>query len=306
MAHGSGLIDLTASENGPASFTHLAFSYPLRLISPTPHPSKRSHRSVYMLSHGGGLLSGDCIHLYIKLTGPCSLSLLTQGSTKVFKKPRHGTAGRSDDGARQHLRMMVATGALLCILPDVVSPFADSSYFQEQIIDLESKGSSLLLLDWFSAGRVSRGEIWDFSRYESRIRIFVDRKIEIFRDSWLLEDDGAEGPNGREDGVTSKQAMNRPRSYLNRVRSFNCFATLILIGPRLRRLIDAAVANFEHVKISRRSSSLENGCMWSLSPIQDVQAAEGSNDRGIKYGVVLRFAGMETLDVKKSIVSALK
>lgn len=35
------------------------------------------------------------------------------------------------------------------------------------------EGSSLVLVDWLTSGRMSRGEGWDFARFESRNQVMV-------------------------------------------------------------------------------------------------------------------------------------
>lgn len=35
------------------------------------------------------------------------------------------------------------------------------------------QGSSLVLVDWLTCGRMSRGEGWDFARFESRNEVMV-------------------------------------------------------------------------------------------------------------------------------------
>ena len=66
----------------------------------------------------------------------------TQASTKVY---------RSERAAGQSLRAHAAEDSLLVLLPDPVTPFAESSYSQEQHIDLAA-GASLVAVDWMTAG----------------------------------------------------------------------------------------------------------------------------------------------------------
>lgn len=59
---GTGRIELLRS----AQFSHLSFSYPLKLLSPLPAPSAfPGLRVVYFLAYGGGLVSGDKIWIDI-------------------------------------------------------------------------------------------------------------------------------------------------------------------------------------------------------------------------------------------------
>lgn len=66
--------------------------------------------------------------------------------------------------AEQRCRFSLSDGALLCVLPDLLTCFRDASYRQEQAVRMAGS-ASLVLLDWFLAGRVANGERWDFTRY---------------------------------------------------------------------------------------------------------------------------------------------
>ncbi|KAI8835341.1 UreD urease accessory protein-domain-containing protein [Chytridium lagenaria] len=293
---GSGVIDLAPSNatETQCSFSHLAFTFPLRLISPSPHPSAPLHRSVYMLSYGGGLLANDEISLKVRVKGKCSLSILTQGTTKVFKIPSTSSQTSRQAAAKQHLTIRIGSESLICILPDPVVPFADSSFSQTQTIYLDSVSSSLVLLDWVSAGRVSRGEAWDFKRYESRVSVRLGTRDgpELFRDVWLLEDD---------------ETDNSPhRSFLARVRPYKCLATLLLLGPRASSLAISARKAFEKVKVSKQRPGQMQEVIWSLSPVQHFSASDYVEvDEGKVFGVVVRIAGMGALEVREFVKERL-
>lgn len=74
---GTGHIHLLSS----AQFAQLAFVYPLKLISPTPLASSPKRlRTVYLLSYGGGLISGDKVWLDVLVESEAKLLVLTQVS----------------------------------------------------------------------------------------------------------------------------------------------------------------------------------------------------------------------------------
>src|SRR5208282_6283605 len=81
---GKGHIVLSPYGEGSQALSTLAFQYPLKLISPRL-PSQPC-TSVFMMSYGGGLVGGDQIELTVNIQRGCKLSLLTQGSTKIFKE----------------------------------------------------------------------------------------------------------------------------------------------------------------------------------------------------------------------------
>lgn len=91
----------------------------------------------------------------------------------------------SKERSEQILNAHVMDDALLVILPDPVTCFAEARYAQRQTLNL-STSSSLVLLDWCTSGRVSRGESWDMDEYRSLNNIIVE-ETEVFWDQIKLE-----------------------------------------------------------------------------------------------------------------------
>lgn len=80
--HGRGQATLEAFGRD-AVFSDLSFTYPLKLISPKI-PAPNPVAIAYVLSYGGGLISGDQIDLNVETRKEATLILLTQ------VKPGHG------------------------------------------------------------------------------------------------------------------------------------------------------------------------------------------------------------------------
>lgn len=78
-AHGKGKAVLRASAD-EAVFSELSYRYPLKLLSPRTHatPNGVPIAIAYMLSYGGGLVSGDRIDLEVDVGSNSTLMLLTQ------------------------------------------------------------------------------------------------------------------------------------------------------------------------------------------------------------------------------------
>lgn len=78
-AYGKGRAALECSAD-EAIFTELSYRYPLKLLSPQTHatPTGIPLAIAYMLSYGGGLVSGDQIDLEVDVGHSCTLMLLTQ------------------------------------------------------------------------------------------------------------------------------------------------------------------------------------------------------------------------------------
>src|SRR5271155_3642679 len=165
---GKGHIVLSrAGDTSSQVLSTLSFQYPLKLIS--PRLPGQPCTSVFMMSYGGGLVGGDQIELSVSIESGCKLSLLTQGSTKIFKQRKEND--QLSQPTAQSLKVKIDDGGLLALIPDPIQPFADSSYNQYQSFQLHPNGN-LVLLDWVNSGRPARGENWSFTSFRSRNDVF--------------------------------------------------------------------------------------------------------------------------------------
>ncbi|MEM9883996.1 MAG: urease accessory protein UreD [Planctomycetota bacterium] len=154
---------------GRTAVTRCRAHAPLKLLTPA-RPGGAAW--VYASTFGGGLVAGDRIELQLH-AGPRTTALLTtQASTKVYRQ-------QSGVGAEQHLAATVDDDAKLLVLPDPLTCFADAAYRQTQRFTL-SPTASLVLLDWFTAGRVASGERWDFAEYRSLNAVTVGGREVVF------------------------------------------------------------------------------------------------------------------------------
>ena len=230
---GKGHIVLSRLGQGGQTLSTLSFQYPLKLISPRL-PSQPC-TSVFMMSYGGGLVGGDQIEVSIHVETGCKLSLLTQGSTKIFKQRYNDEKPPSTTS--QLLRVKIDDGGLLALLPDPIQPFADSCYNQYQSFELHPN-ANLILLDWVNSGRPARGENWTLTSLRSRNDILEITQTEkpkrlILRDTLLLNSN-----------IASSMYPHQ------------CFATIILRGPLLQEYSASVVAKFKQEDRVRRSSTV--------------------------------------------------
>ncbi|XP_068700471.1 uncharacterized protein [Montipora foliosa] len=174
--------DNTASSEGKSldrkvNCTKLLYTYPLKLLVPSQASTVPSCKWLYIITFGGGLVEGDNVTVDVKVLENCTVVVTTQASTKVYN---------SETGlvTQQHLNGVVADGGLLAVLPDPVVCFKNAIYSQLQDFELSSNGNAVIL-DWFTAGRVALGEIWDMTSYKSHSRVFVNGKL-VYGDSVSL------------------------------------------------------------------------------------------------------------------------
>jgi urease accessory protein len=286
---GSGHIHLVPG----ARFATSRASYPLKLLSPAPLPSQPPNlATIYTLAYGGGLVAGDVISLRVELDEGCGLVMLTQGSTKVFKKrpglrPKSHSLRQSSTPSDDHwtihqrLHVTLKPDCLLLVMPDSVSPFRDSRYSQIQRFVLPPCGTgSALILDWVNSGRGQQqryngasetAEIYSMARYASTNEVMIGDKT-IMRERMIL------------DNSLLPSKSNDISSIAKHLAPYNVYATVLIIGPKFASLLEylrVMVDGVQQFQLQRPQK-----LTWAFSPVE-----------GGKGGVV-RVAGVEVEDVK--------
>ncbi|ORX83998.1 UreD-domain-containing protein [Basidiobolus meristosporus CBS 931.73] len=288
IEQGQGMIEC-AVVGDTAALTRFHSRYPLKLIRPSAHMKKTA--LVYALTYGGGLVCGDVVTMNIAVRKSAKLAMLTQGSTKVFKK-RNPNLPLSTAASAQHFKYTIEDDGLLVLLPDQVTCFKDAMYHQTQDFQISGTGSLVL-------GRMSRGESWEFAEYNSVNNIFHDGKL-VLRDAQVIRDDHRvkELEGGEIRSAEDKQAMNhfgQRTNYGYRVAPYECYAILVIYGPHLKELTKSILEEFNRISISPRSSKLPpQSPIWSASVI-------GNDD-----GVILRAAALTTEEIRLFVKEHLK
>lgn len=281
---GSGLAIVRSQGQEPrcqATFTHLRFSFPLKLICPrtSSHQATEYLRqndasfssavaALYIVGYGGGLVSGDDVSIDIDVGSHCTLLILTQGSTKVFKV-RGG--GPHPPTCRQMMRFLIRPSSTLLLLPDPVTCYAQSRYTQTQRFDVTCRRtSSLVVLDWITPGRQARGEKWDFKSYRSRNEVRVQGAV-LLKDVVDLEE---------ERGATLSQRM----------APYGVYASLFLVGPATRGTVAALRREWttQRQRGTPSSAATPPDILWGLSVLREGVEAEESP------AIVVRIAGHDT------------
>lgn len=210
-----------------------------------------------MLSYGGGLVSNDQINLFVTIEDGAKLCLLTQGSTKIFKRksPEHLTT--------QTLNCTLHPNSALLLLPDPIQPFASAAYKQTQKFHLPPDDSaSLIVLDWVTEGRTALNEHWDMISFISKNEFYIPRGGDgadrlLLRDSLVLE-----SPS--------------PTLLKYRMDKNTVFATLIIHGPKFSRLSNIITKvfhsepriggrNFDHNKSFKHDVGKKGDVIWTAT-----------------------------------------
>ena len=239
---GHGEVHLAILPPNIPTFRTLNYTYPLKLVSSTPHllqplskdgketvskggngvvpgnaPSRLSNVPLlFLLSYGGGLLPPDSISLSLTLEPTTRLTITTQGSTKIFPSKAQSDSSLKPLTASQSLTADLKPHSALLLSPEPTQPFKDSHYVQTQIFHVHST-ASLCLLDWVFEGRRARGESWHAGSWRGRNEVWREgeagTKRLLLRDSVILSD----GPDGV--GQSSLRAEGK-----------GVFGTVIMLG----------------------------------------------------------------------------
>lgn len=313
--------DDNRNEDAIAGFTHLAFTFPLKLISPRSASrdaitriAKRATNvqkniikpvaALYVVGYGGGLVSGDAVLIDMDVGEGCTLLLLTQGSTKVYKMrgkqlANYNTKLSESDSltTSQTFRSIIRANATMVVLPDPVTCYTSARYKQIQQFDLrDAHSSSLILLDWFTPGRVhlmernghlANSERWAFASYHSRNEVRIAGEI-LVRDVLELQNEQDE------------QGYQIGNSIAQKCEPYTCFAMLVLYGKDVQAIVQTLKEEFHSIQQHNRSRASTNTnaqqqeVLWSCSAITKA----GEDEQAYTGGLIVRVAGLTTEAVR--------
>ncbi|GAA5911537.1 hypothetical protein JCM8208_006867 [Rhodotorula glutinis] len=311
LSPGDGLLRCSLDPSSRAHLSDVQFSYPLKVIVPARRFLPRV-QCAYIIGYGGGLVAGDRVRLKVEVDEGATLVLLTQGSTKVFKvrpgRYLNAPALSETSTTQQLFRLSVAPSSTLVLLPAPVTCFSRARYTQRQVVRLADASSSLVLLDWYTCGRmgmaagaghgqedVEGGEEWEFERYRSENEVWLGER-RIAKDVLLLEDE-LPPPTAEDDPPTSSlphEPAARATTYRPRVAPYSCYATLFLFGPSCAALLASIEAEFAALVQHKQRAPFS--LVWSYSPL----ALPG----GLKGGIA-RCAGDSTEAVREWVTHVL-
>jgi urease accessory protein len=253
----NGFASLHVSHvHGASSVVGCRSRTPLSLLTPR---ARGSSVWAYTSSLGGGMVAGDSINLDIRIDEGAICFLGSQASNKVYRNPRGLACSHT-------LNATIGEHALLVLAPDPVQCFSEASYEQRQTFALAAS-ANLVLVDWFTAGRMARGERWSLNRYYSR--------NEVSRSGTRLVID-----------AVNLDARAVPLTNAFRVGRFNCFATAFVIGPLIQPFATQILERIAREPISPQSTLLR-----SLSSVKD--------------GAMIRIAGASIEEVGHSLYGFL-
>ncbi len=156
-----GALSLGFERRGPATvLAACRFTLPLQVLAPVALDDAAC--VVSLLNPTGGVVGGDRLAIEIDVGAGAHACLTTPSATRIYR-----TAGAV---AEQHTRLVLAPGAVAEWVPDHTIPSAGAALRQSLTVEA-GPGARLIAIDAFAAGRVARGEAWQFARLDSALTV---------------------------------------------------------------------------------------------------------------------------------------
>lgn len=158
----------TAKRGDRTYLKNAFFSQPLKVADITEDKTAGPLK-LMLMSSSPGILDGDAYQLQVDVAEGCSLDLQTQSYQRLFTMKQ---------GASQHMRVVMESGASFCFLPHPTVPHEQSIFSARNQIYL-SDGCSLIWGEVLTCGRKLTGEVFQFSTYHAVTEIFINQKLVV-------------------------------------------------------------------------------------------------------------------------------
>jgi urease accessory protein len=158
-------LELTFSlQDGQTVLSHQRVTSPLKIWRPFEVGGGRV--LVQIINVSPGIMAGDDYRLELTIQTGAKVVVVNQSATKLHTMPE----GLS---AKQNVLINVEDGGELEYYPGLTIPFPDADYMQNILVNL-AKTAKFAMLERYAAGRVGRGETFEFRKVSSRVRVMRD------------------------------------------------------------------------------------------------------------------------------------
>jgi urease accessory protein len=168
--HGYLSLDLVC-DGGRTTIAHQCSHPPLQTFG-LQEADGQGSAYLQILNPCGGLFEGDSAEIEVTLQRGARLYLTTQAATKIYPA-EHGQV------TRQHIRLRVASEAILEYLPLPLIPFARAQYVQGTEIHVEP-GGICFVAEVLAPGRLARAERFAYYRLRGRVEGWVGDQLVLF------------------------------------------------------------------------------------------------------------------------------
>jgi urease accessory protein UreH len=221
-----------------------------------PTPTTRPTAATVALGHyGGGMAGGDSAVIDISVTAGAVLHVTSQGTNRVYKTKQQqqqqqrpvvsataNTAEVEDDEVtRLETTVRCGPDATCWMIPDPTQLQRNARYRQTISYELDVTSHNFIAIDWVSAGRLTRGERWDFTSCQLRTTVSI-----ITTTGNAVDDDTTKGTTAAAEGRSAKTTTTTTKpvfvdaqdlrpgfsgmDYAGNVQ-FHAFGTVVLYRP---------------------------------------------------------------------------
>jgi urease accessory protein len=156
-----GRMDVTfTAQNGHTVLQDAYYEVPFKITRVLNSGRPTAH--LILMQCTAGLFGGDELDCAIRVKRGARVLLTQQSATKI-----HPSRSRP---AVSRMRIVVESGAALQFYQEPVIPFAASCLHQTTHIEIEP-GGRLAFWEAFMAGRIGRGELWEFRELASETQV---------------------------------------------------------------------------------------------------------------------------------------
>ncbi len=165
-----GFLLLRFARRGPGTVLAASrFTLPLQALEPVMLKDGTAY--LMLLNPSGGLVGGDRLTTRIRLEPATHVCLTTPSATKVYR-----TVG---DPAVHETTIELGAGAILEYIPDHLIPHAGAALRQVLRVEMGA-ASRAIVTDGYAAGRVGRGERWEFAQLDSLTTVTSGGRLVFF------------------------------------------------------------------------------------------------------------------------------
>lgn len=151
--------------NGRTQMAHCFHQSPLKIAKTF---ALEDGLGVCVMDSSPGLLAGDDYELIWQLDEGARVFVTTQGFTRIHPS--------RENPCRLRQKISVGEGALLEYFPEPLMLYQNAALRAECDVKITC-GGTLLLSEIVCAGRIERGEVFQFHAYQNRVRVRYDSEL---------------------------------------------------------------------------------------------------------------------------------
>lgn len=162
-------LHLTAAKQLGKTYLQTSYCTPPFKIANITENTRQPFLELMVMSSSPGILDGDVYDWQIRVAEGACLHLQTQSYQRIFQM---------DASATQRSKIYLANDAQLVYLPHPVVPHSNSNFSATTNIYLLDN-SVLLWGEIITCGRMLHNEVFQLTKYHSRLNIFFHEQLQI-------------------------------------------------------------------------------------------------------------------------------